>query len=151
VTTNKKDLGAGVIFLLIAAFFGIGALHNSLGTLSRMGPGMFPLLLSGVLALLGVIIIARAFGASGEKIRLLPVSAALPVLATPVVFAVTVRGLGLAPSIALVVLLGVIASRQIRPLPALALIAGLTLFCIAVFDWGLGLPLSPIGPWLGGR
>jgi hypothetical protein len=36
-------------------------------------------------------------------------------------------------------------------LPALALIAGLTLFCIAVFDWGLGLPLSPIGPWLGGR
>jgi hypothetical protein len=62
-----------------------------------------------------------------------------------------VRGLGLGPAIAIVVLLGASASRLMKPLTAIALTAVLTLFCVAIFIWGLGLPLKAIGPWLGGR
>ena len=32
---------------------------------------------------------------------------------------------------------------------ALALTVGLTMFCVLVFSYGLGLPLRLFGPWLG--
>jgi hypothetical protein len=148
---NKNDFSAGLIFLLIAGFFGIGATQATLGTVARMGPGFFPLMLSVVLAIFGLIIMIRSVGAVGAKIQLLPWNSAVAVLATPVVFGLTVRGLGLGPAIAIVVLLGASASRQMKPLTAIALTAMLTLFCVAIFIWGLGLPLKAIGPWLGGR
>jgi hypothetical protein len=31
---------------------------------------------------------------------------------------------------------------------AIVLTAGLTLFCVAVFHWGLGMPVPLFGPWV---
>jgi len=42
------------------------------------------------------------------------------------------------------------SSRRMSLKLALALIVGLTLFCVLVFHVGLGLPVRLIGPWLGG-
>jgi hypothetical protein len=68
----------------------------------------------------------------------------------PVLFGLTVRGLGLIPSIAIVVAVSAYASQRMSLKLAVALIAGLTLFCVLVFHYGLGLPLRLVGPWLGG-
>jgi Tripartite tricarboxylate transporter TctB family len=149
VITNLKDLLGGLVFLLIAAAFAFGALNYDIGTAFRMGPGYFPIVLSGILALLGILIAVRGVRTEGTPVGAIPVRGLICVLLAPVVFGLTVRGLGLAPAIALVVLLGSLGSRMMTPVVAIAATASLTIFCVVVFWWGLGLPLRLFGPWLG--
>jgi hypothetical protein len=63
-------------------------------------------------------------------------------------FGFTLRGLGLAPVILIVVLVSAWASRY-ASLPSSALLAvGIAAFCTLLFIRGLGLPLPVLGPWL---
>jgi Tripartite tricarboxylate transporter TctB family len=57
---NDLNLIKGCVLVAIALAFGLQSLHYPLGTFSRMGPGMFPLLVSGLLLLLGVAILVRS-------------------------------------------------------------------------------------------
>jgi hypothetical protein len=70
-------------------------------------------------------------------------------LPAPIVFGATVRGLGLVGATALVVLLSAFASRRVSPGFAVVLAVSLTLFCVAIFHYGLGLPIRLFGPWTG--
>jgi len=58
---NRRDFYAGIMFVLIGAFFGIYAQDYSLGTANRMGPGYFPTLLAGIMLFLGVAVLVMAF------------------------------------------------------------------------------------------
>lgn len=146
--TNVKDLLAGLVFLALAAAFGFAALGYELGTAFRMGPGYFPLVLAGILALLGLVIAANGMRTEGGPLGGIPFRGLALVLLAPVVFGLTARGLGLVPSIALVVLIGAFASVFARPLSALLLALALTAFCTAVFSFGLGIPIQRFGPWV---
>jgi hypothetical protein len=150
MTANRKDLSAGLLFIAIAALFALGTLDLDLGTPLKLGPGAFPLLLAGVLGLLGLIILANAFRTPGSDIVAMPWRGVLLILLAPIIFGLTVRGLGLAAAIAVVVAVSAYASRRMSLKLAGALVVGLTLFCILVFNVGLGLPARLIGPWLGG-
>ena len=58
---NDVNLIKGCALVAIALAFGLQSfLHYPLGTFSRMGPGMFPLLVSGLLLLIGVAIVLRS-------------------------------------------------------------------------------------------
>ena len=50
-----------------------------------------------------------------------------------------------------VALLSAFASRMARAHVALILAAVLTLFCVGVFVYGLGLPIPLVGRWLQGQ
>jgi hypothetical protein len=50
----NQNLARGVFLVAVALFFGLGALRYPIGTLSRTGPGLFPLLVSGLLLVLGI-------------------------------------------------------------------------------------------------
>ncbi len=65
-------------------------------------------------------------------------------------FGALVRGAGLVVALPVLVVVSAAASARFRWGPALALAAGLTLFCAAVFLKGLGVPIPLRGPWLGG-
>lgn len=58
---NRCDFNAGVLFLLIAAFFAVYSTDYSLGTATRMGPGYFPTMLAAIMAILGAITLGMAF------------------------------------------------------------------------------------------
>ena len=88
-----------------------------------------------------MIIVAKAFRKAPEAITGVPWRGAFFILLAPIVFGLTVRGLGLAPAIALVVAISAFASRKATFLLAALLTIGLTLFCVLVFSYGLGLPL----------
>jgi hypothetical protein len=150
MTANRKGLSAGLLFIAIATLFALGTLDLDLGTPLKLGPGAFPLLLSGVLALLGLVIVAQAFRAPGTDIVAMPWRGIVLIVVAPIVFGLTVRGLGLAAAIALVVAISAFASRRMSWKLAIALIIGLTIFCVLVFHVGLGLPVRLVGPWLGG-
>jgi hypothetical protein len=146
---NRRDAALGLIFFLIGVAFAIGSRSAEIGTAFRMGPGYFPLLLSFVLMLLGAILIAASIKAEDEPLGRAPSwRGILLVLAAPVTFGLTVRKLGLVPAIVLTAVLAVYASRRANIWLAGAMAVGLTLFCLAVFSYGLRLPLPLFGPWL---
>lgn len=147
MTVNRKDAGAAAIFLAIAAFFGIGGLMQPLGTLTRMGPGFFPLALACILALLGILIMARGLRRADEELQFAPLRGFL-VLLPPLVFALTVRGLGLGPSLVLVVLIATLANPGMSLATRTLVSLIVTVFCVAVFSWGLGMSLAIFGPWV---
>ena len=147
---NRKDLSAGLLFIAIAGLFAAGTIDLDLGTPLKLGPGAFPLLLAGVLALLGLVILAQAFRTPGTDIVAIPWRGIILIVVAPVIFGLTVRGLGLVAAIALVVAVSAFASRRMSLKLAIALVVGLTIFCVLVFNIGLGLPARLFGPWLGG-
>ena len=57
---NNLQLLRGLFLTLIAAAFGIASIRYTLGSFSRPGPGLFPFLVSGLLFLIGLILMLRS-------------------------------------------------------------------------------------------
>jgi len=38
---NKKDFGAGIMYMVFGLFFALNALNYKMGTAAKMGPGYF--------------------------------------------------------------------------------------------------------------
>jgi hypothetical protein len=150
MNANTKDLSAGLLFTVIAALFAFGTRELDMGTPLKLGPGAFPLLLACALGLLGLIIVAKSFRNPTAHDMTMPWRGIVLIVLAPILFGLTVRGLGLIPAIAIVVAVSAYASHRMSPKLAAGLIVGLTLFCVLVFNVGLGLPVRLIGPWLGG-
>ncbi len=70
----------------------------------------------------------------GEPIGPIAWRGMLLILPAPIFFGLTVRGLGFVPSIFLTALIASFASTRMKPLAALLLSAGVTLFSYAVFS-----------------
>ncbi|MDU0311119.1 tripartite tricarboxylate transporter TctB family protein [Rhizobium sp. 25PS6] len=144
-TTNAI---CGALFVATGAFFAIQSLGLDLGTSVRMGPGYFPLVLAAVLVLLGAIIFIQALRVEGEPIDPFAWRGMLFILPAPVFFGLTVRGLGFAPSLFLTAFIACFASQKMNVFFAIILSLLLTIFSVAVFSYGLGLPFERFGPWV---
>ncbi|HEV6967005.1 MULTISPECIES: tripartite tricarboxylate transporter TctB family protein [Roseateles] len=57
---NDRNLVRGLLLAAIALGFGLGALRYSVGSFAHAGPGLFPLLVSGLLMLVAVATIVRS-------------------------------------------------------------------------------------------
>lgn len=149
ITIDWTDALAGLVFILFGLLFGVQSLGLEIGTAFRMGPGYFPLVLSGLLILLGLLIAARSVqGRGSDGIGPLAWRGALFILPAPIFFGLTVRGLGFVPAIFLTALIAALASMKMRLPWALVLAASVTIFATLVFSYGLGLPFRRFGPWL---
>ena len=146
---DKANLACGALLVAIGLFFGIQALSMEIGTTFRMGPGFFPLVLSAVLVLLGAIIFVQATRVEGEPIGAIAWRGMSFILPAPIIFGLTVRGLGFVPALFITALVASFASHKMTPLAAVVLSACVTIFSYVVFTWGLGLPFRTFGPWLG--
>jgi hypothetical protein len=58
---NNLNLVRGLFLIALALLFGIGAMHYQIGILSRAGPGLFPLMVSCMVLLLGIVSVVRSF------------------------------------------------------------------------------------------
>jgi Tripartite tricarboxylate transporter TctB family len=146
---NTKDVLAAAIFVAIGAFFFSGALIDlRIGTALSMGPGYFPMMVGGLLMAFGAAIGLLAVGSTPSPYGPVSWRGIILITLAPIVFGLTVRGLGLVPSIALTIGISAFASSRMKISTALMLCASLTIFCVLVFNIGLGLPLRLFGPWL---
>jgi hypothetical protein len=145
---NKADFAAGLLFVLFGTVFGLSAVGLEIGTTLRMGPGYFPMALAIILTGLGVAIVISAFASVGEAVGPFAWRGMVLILAAPVFFGLTVRGLGLVPSLFLTTLIAALAGPKLRLPGAFALALAVTVFATLVFSYGLGLPFRRFGPWL---
>ena len=146
---DGTDIAAGLLFMAIAGFFGWQGLGLDLGTSTRMGPGYFPMVLSGLLFILGAVILFKAFGRpDDEPLGRIAWRGILFIMPAPIFFGLTVRGLGFVPALFITTLIASQASVRMRPLPALILAVAVTIMSTLIFSYGLGLPFRRFGPWL---
>jgi hypothetical protein len=149
VKIDRKDLGAGAIFVAFGAYFAISSVAQlRLGTAFRMGPGYFPLFVAGLLTALGLAIIVRGLSRTSSPFGSIAWRGLVLLTLAPALFALTVERLGLAISVMLTVLISAFASRQMGLVTALATAVVLTVFCVLVFSYGLGVPVPILGPWI---
>lgn len=137
----------GILLVATGGFFAFQSLDLEIGTSLRMGPGYFPLALSLVLVLLGLVILVQSLRVSGEAMGPIAWRGIFFILPAPIFFGLTVRGLGFVPSLFLTCLIASFASMRMNILTALMLSVAITLFSIAVFSYGLSLPFQRFGPW----
>lgn len=144
---DTANLLCGLLFIGLGLFFVIQSLSLELGTAFRMGPGYFPLVLAGVLTLLGVVILVQSVKVTREVIGVIAWRGMLFILPAPIVFGLLVRGAGFVPALFVAAFIASFASERLRVPAALALATGITFFSVLVFSYGLGLPFERFGPW----
>lgn len=146
---DPTDAVAGVLFIAFGLFFGLSSLLDlEVGTALRMGPGYAPLVLAAVLTLLGLLILLSSFRSLPEPMGRLAWRGMAFLLPSPILFGLTVRGLGFVPAIFLATLLAAFASPRMKAWEALVLALAVTIFATLVFSYALGLPFRRFGPWL---
>jgi hypothetical protein len=137
---NSKDLWAGLMLIAIGVAAVFIARGYPFGTALRMGPGYFPSVLGGVLALFGLYVVAKALrhreaiegGWSLRAMVVLPLSLVL--------FGILMDRAGFIPALAVLIFGAAAASTEFKLVEVAALTVVLIVFCVAVFIWGLGLP-----------
>ena len=145
---DDTDLIAGVGLMAVGAFFGWQTLGLDIGTSLRMGPGYFPMILSGLMFLLGLLVAVQSLGREGEPGTPIAWRGILFILPAPIFFGLTVRGLGFVPALFITTLIASQASVKMRPVYALVLAVAVTVISTLIFSYGLGLPFRRFGPWL---
>jgi hypothetical protein len=145
-----KNFYCGLLLIAIAAILGSQVARLPIGTAFRMGPGYFPLVLVILLAALGVAILINGLRGEGEPIGKVPWRGVAFITLPIIFFGATLKGLGLVPSLSAIVLLSTFASGGWDPRYAVTTTAVLVSAAVAIFVYGLGLPLSLFGPWVGG-
>lgn len=147
----NKDLASGGIFLAIGLYFLIYALTDlRLGSALVMGPGYFPALVGGLLALFGVAILYRGLRSAPTSLGKVSVRGVAMVTLAIIFFGVALRTLGLVPAVFGSVWIAALATSRNSVLQASALALALTVMTAVLFVYLLGLPIPLIGPWLGG-
>lgn len=124
-------------------------LQYKLGSLTRMGPGFFPVALSVlVIALAGASAVRALVSHRDENGEGLSFARALPVVWVGlglVAWTLLLRDFGMLAANAALVVLAAFARPPVRIVPVVGLIAGLSLAGWAIFIWGLSMPLTMLG------
>jgi hypothetical protein len=147
----RKDVLAGLLFCAVALLGLFLSRDYPIGTALRMGTGYVPRLLCWILFGLGTLVLVQGLReADAERPR--PSSSGAcawrPVIfvtASLVIFGVSIERLGLVLSILLLIGVGAVAARGLRPLETFAAALALIVLSWGVFIVGLGLTI-PVWP-----
>jgi hypothetical protein len=133
-------------FLSGLFFLGVGGLGISMardypmGTALRMGPGYFPIVLSGMLILFGIYCLIQGLlhpeklpgNWSPRALLILPIAT--------VVFGLLMEHAGFIPALIALVVISACAGSEFKFTEVVLMAIGLTVGSWALFIWGLGLP-----------
>ena len=143
---GKRDFHAGGLMTLLGA----GVTYDSasfydVGTLSHMGPGMFPLMLGVILTFIGVLILGNALVTPlGPDEHFLPQQKEwrgwFCILAGPILFIVFGAFFGMAPAIFMCVFVSALGDRTSTAKSSAILALGITFFGCLLFSYMLKLP-----------
>lgn len=142
---GPKSFYSGLIFIALALIFGQGALSLQMGTPARMGPGFFPMAMCVLLALFGIVTSVDGLLREGNAPTGTSFRAIIFVLSAVVIFAVTVRTLGLIPCIGLTAFCFSLADREFKLVPALIAAVSLSALSWLIFVYALKLPWQAFG------
>lgn len=143
---GPKEFWAGLMFIAFGLFFLFWSqAHYQMGTAVRMGPGYFPSVLGGLLAVLGLLVLVDAFVEEGPKVPRFHFRPLLMILLACLAFGYTLKPLGLVGALAALVFIGALGGHEFKWKEVTILTVVLFVFSVLVFVKGLTLPF-PIWP-----
>jgi len=147
---RPRDIIGGLTIVAVGALFLLLGRDLEFGTSFKMGAGYFPTVLSVLITILGGVLTWKGLrGAPAEgAFSNIPWIGFIGIIGSVVFFGLTIRGLGIAPAVAVVVFVTASASRYARWTTSALLAVGMAAFCTLLFIYALGLPLPTFGPWL---
>ncbi|GGE36659.1 membrane protein [Agaricicola taiwanensis] len=144
---NHRDVAAGILYLVLGTAFAIGALNYPLGSVSRLGPGLFPLSLGVLLTICGLAVFAGAFRSSADEERLdrWHLRPFVFVLVGGALFGLLLPYAGLVITIMVLVIVASLADREMTPAVIAATAVALAAASYLIFIYAIGLVL-PVWP-----
>jgi len=138
---NHRDFWSGVMFIVTGLLFMVLSRQYQLGTAAKMGPGYFPTILGGLMAVLGLMILIPAFAKRGPEVRItkIDVGSILWVLVAVAVYALTLPKLGFIVALVLLIVISSYASHEFDLKTTLISSVVLLVFSWLVFVKGLEL------------
>ena len=137
---DSKDFWSGLMLIAIGAVAVVMARDYPFGTALRMGAGFFPLVLGAVLVLFGIYFAVRG-ARGGDTIEGNWSPRALVILPLAfVLFGMLMQYAGFVPALFVLVVGSAAAGTEFRLVEVLVLAGLLTVMCVALFIWALGLP-----------
>ncbi|KIQ05555.1 membrane protein [Agrobacterium tumefaciens] len=147
---NGRDFVGGVTMICVGLLFLWFGRELEVGDSFRMGPGYFPTMLSLILLMIGAMIIVQSLMVDAEdsEPEVWNWKAYSLVIAAPIGFGLLLSGLGLAPTIVLLIAGVGAASRYANWRHSILLGLFLAVCSVLVFTKLLSLPVSAFGPWV---
>ena len=136
----NRNLIRGMALCAIALLFGVGALRYPIGHLERAGPGLFPLIVSSFLLLLGLTTLVRSFLIKPVPLEFVFKNIAI-ILASLCGFAVLSQFVNMTLGIIFLVFCAMLAAPPPYSIKLNAAIAGVLLAIAFAFQLLLGLQL----------
>jgi hypothetical protein len=137
---NNKDFWSGMMFIGTGAAAIFIAREYRFGTALRMGPGFFPIVLGGILILIGLYVLVTGLRSNMKIQGNWSIRALILLPATIVLFGVLMEYGGFVPALLALIFGAAFAGREFKLKEVLLVAALLTLLSSGVFIWGLGLP-----------
>jgi len=138
--TRNRDFLAGLMFI----FVGGGAMFMSkdypFGSALRMGPGYFPSVLGGLVILGGIVVLIQGLVTKTPITRTWSVRALIILPAAAWIFGILMEKAGFVPAIFVLTIIAALSSPEFHWKEQAVLAGSLTLGCVLLFIWGLGLP-----------
>lgn len=145
MTRDWQDILGGALLVAGGVFVALYAFgHYDIGTVRRMGPGMFPMGAGVLLAILGAVVGGPAVFRASSGPSELHLRAAFPVVAGIAAFALAIDPLGLIPAVVLLVAIASFAVPQPRLWQIPLVAAVLCAVAYLLFVVALNLPLTLI-------
>jgi hypothetical protein len=137
---DNKNFLSGLFFLGVGGLGIFMAQNYPMGTALRMGPGYFPIVLSGMLILFGIYCFMQGLlkpeklpgNWSPRALLILPIAT--------LVFGLLMEHAGFIPALIALVFSSAYAGSEFKFIEVVLMAIGLTVGSWALFIWGLGLP-----------
>lgn len=141
--TISKDLVSGLLFLAVGAFLVVEAADYRMGTLLRMGPGYFPVIIGSLILLVGGTLTVKGVMKGAEKLPTFSLRPLVFLLGAILAFALALERTGLIAATILLVLIGRMASQRPMNWKASALLCAVLVgAAVLIFWYLLELPMK---------
>jgi hypothetical protein len=144
---NQRDFWAGVMFAAVGLLFIALSQQYQMGTAAKMGPGYFPTVLGGLMAVLGLMIGLDGVRPHAHELHVEKIGwrEIILVLLSVALFAFLLPKLGLVISLAVLIAVAAIASHEFSLRDTLISMVVLIVLSYVVFVRGLELQF-PVWP-----
>jgi putative tricarboxylic transport membrane protein len=141
---NPQDFYGGIAIIAVA-LFAFWASHDLPGMQGfAFGPGTAIRLFGGLLLAFGVVITAMSFMIDGPRVGGYAIRGPILITASLIVFAMTIRTIGLIAASFLTFMIAAAASRETRWIESTIMAVVMTIFCVLLFVYLLNLPFQLI-------
>lgn len=141
VIKSPQDFGAGILFILFGAIGLYVGSDLTFGSARNMGPGYFPMIICGLIVLIGLIVTAKSLSLEGPAIERIQFRPILFILLAIAAFGLLIAEVGAVISSILLILFAAYARRDVNLIETVIFAVGTAAFVVIIFVYALGQPM----------